>query len=164
MNYSLNHSLNNILTISLNKPIHRRAFLAFAASVVAGPAFATPQAMKAAIDAFTGGVAPTVGKVRLDVSQLVDNGNAVPITVLVDSPMSAADHVTMIALFNERNPQTDIARFTLGPRSGKAQVSTRIRMATSQKLVAVARMSDGSFWSGSADVLVTLAACIEGEA
>ncbi len=131
--------------------------------VVAGSAFATPEKMAAAILAFTGGAAPKAGKVALDVASMVDNGNAVPITVRVDSPMSAADHVAAIAIFNERNPQQEVASFTLGPRAGKAIVSTRIRLATSQKLVAVARMSDGSYWSGGADVLVTLAACIEVE-
>ncbi|RJG16096.1 SoxY-related AACIE arm protein [Massilia cavernae] len=134
------------------------------AIAVVGPVMATPEEMASAIAAFTGGAAPTAGKVTLDIAQLVDNGNAVPMTVSVDSPMTAADHVTAIAVFNERNPQTDVVKFTLGPRSGKAVVSTRIRLATSQKLVAVARLSDGSFWSGSADVIVTLAACIEGEA
>jgi sulfur-oxidizing protein SoxY len=78
--------------------------------------------------------------------------------------MTATDHVTAIALFNERNPQRDVATFTLGPRAGKAVVATRIRLATSQKLVAVARLSDGTFWSQTVDVVVTLAACIEGEA
>lgn len=128
------------------------------------PASATPEEMAAAIAAFTGGVAPKEGKVRFDVAQLIDNGNAVPVTVAVDSAMSAADHVSAIVIFNERNPQTDVAVFTLGPRAGKAEVSTRIRLATSQRLVAVARMSDGSCWSKSVDVIVTLAACIEGEA
>ncbi len=127
------------------------------------PAFATPAEMAAAINAFTGGAAPKAGRIKLDVAALVDNGNAVPITVSVESPMTVADHVTTIAVFNERNPQTDVVKFVLGPRAGKAVVSTRIRMATSQKLTAVARMSDGSFWSGSADVIVTLAACVEGE-
>jgi sulfur-oxidizing protein SoxY len=97
------------------------------------------------------------------VAQLVDNGNSVPLTVRVDSPMTATDHVTAIAIFNERNPQTEVATFTLGARAGKAEVSTRIRMATSQKLTAVARLSDGTFWSSTAGVIVTLAACIEGE-
>jgi sulfur-oxidizing protein SoxY len=83
--------------------------------------------------------------------------------VSVDSPMSAADHVTEIAVFNEKNPQRDVARFTLGPRAGKADVSTRIRLAGSQKLVALARLNDGSVWSDSVDVIVVLAACIEGE-
>ena len=146
-----------------SNPQRRKLLAASIALVVAGPAFATPAEMAAAISAFTGGAAPTAGKVTLDVAALVDNGNAVPITVSVDSPMTAGDHVTSIAIFNERNPQTDVAKFTLGPRAGKAQVATRIRMATSQKLTAVARMSDGSFWSGSADVIVTLAACVEGE-
>lgn len=128
------------------------------------PASATSEEMAAAIAAFTGGVAPKEGKVRFDIAQLIDNGNAVPVTIAVDSAMSAADHVNAIGIFNERNPQTDVAVFTLGPRAGKAEVSTRIRLATSQKLIAVARMSDGSCWSKSVDVIVTLAACIEGEA
>ncbi len=128
------------------------------------PAFATPQEMAAAIDKFTGGVPHKTGKVKFDIAQLVDNGNAVPITVSVDSPMTAADHVSAIGVFNERNPNTDVAVFTLGPRAGKAQVSTRIRLATSQRLIAVAQLGDGSFWSHSVDVIVTLAACIEGEA
>lgn len=148
---------------STTNPQRRKLLAASIALVVAGPAFATPAEMAAAISAFTGGAAPTAGRVRLDVAALVDNGNAVPVTVSVESPMSATDHVTAIAIFNERNPQTDVATFTLGPRAGKAQVATRIRMATSQKLTAVARMSDGSFWSSSADVIVTLAACVEGE-
>lgn len=149
----------------MNEPDHRRRKLLAAgvAVIVAGPVLATPAEMAAAISAFTGGAAPKVGKVTLEVASLVDNGNAVPITVRVDSPMTQIDHVTAIAIFNERNPQTDVAKFSLGARSGRAEVSTRIRMATSQKLVAVARTSDGSFWSGSADVIVTLAACIEGE-
>lgn len=144
-------------------PQRRKLLAAGIAVAVAGPAFATPAEMAAAISAFTGGAAPTPGRVKLDVAALVDNGNAVPVTVSVESPMTAAEHVTAIAIFNERNPQTDVAKFTLGPRAGRASVSTRIRMATSQKLMAVARLSDGSFWSGSADVIVTLAACVEGE-
>jgi sulfur-oxidizing protein SoxY len=128
------------------------------------PAFATTEEMAAAINTFTGGVKPTEGKVTFDIAQLIDNGNAVPVTISVDSAMTAADHVSAIAIFNERNPQTDVAVFTLGPRAGKAQVSTRIRLATSQKLTAVARMSDGSYRSKSVSVIVALAACIEGEA
>ena len=142
----------------------RRQLLATGLAVlVTGPVLATPEQMAAAIGAFTGGAPLKPGKVTLEVATLVDNGNAVPVTVRVDSPMTVADHISAIAIFNERNPQTDVALFTLGPRAGKAIVSTRIRMATSQKLVAVARTSDGAYWSGSADVIVTLAACIEGE-
>jgi sulfur-oxidizing protein SoxY len=127
------------------------------------PAEATPESFRAAIATFTGGSPVQTGRVAFEISRLIDNGNAVPVTIRVQSPMTAADHVASIAIFNEGNPQPDVATFSLGPRSGKADVSTRIRLATSQKLVAVAKMSDGSFWQQTADVIVTLAACIEGE-
>lgn len=110
---------------------------------------------------WAGGQPITEGRVLLDIAPLVENGNAVPISVLVDSPMTAADHVVEIVVFNERNPQRDVARFSLTPASGRAQVQTRIRLATSQQLVALARLRDGSLWSHHVDVLVTLAACIE---
>jgi sulfur-oxidizing protein SoxY len=117
--------------------------------------------MQSAIPDYASGAPVKPGKVKFDIPPLVENGNGVPITVSVDSPMTAAEHVTGIAVFNERNPQRDVVRFTLGPRAGRAVVSTRIRLATSQQLVAVARLSDGTFWSQGVDVLVTLAACLE---
>lgn len=125
------------------------------------PAAAAPDELTAALQAYTGGAALKTGRVKLDIAPLVDNGNTVPITVTVESPMTAADHVTAIAVFNERNPQREVAKFALSPRAGKAAVSTRIRLATSQKLVAVARLSDGSYWSHTVDVVVTIAACME---
>lgn len=126
------------------------------------PAAATPESMRSAIAAFTGGAPLRDGRVVLDIATLVDNGNTVPLTVRVDSPMTAADHVQRIAVFNELNPSSEVAVFHLGPRSGRAVVNTRMRLATSQRLVAVARMSDGSCWQHGVDVVVTLAACIEG--
>jgi sulfur-oxidizing protein SoxY len=114
-----------------------------------------------AIRKFTGGAALREGRVKFDISPLVENGNAVPVSITVDSPMTAADHVRRIALFNEKNPQADIAVFHLTPRSGRAHVATRIRLATSQTVVALAEMSDGSFWISRANVIVTVAACIE---
>jgi len=150
-------------------PISRRrrqllaAGVGLAAAVRVRPAAATPGELAAAIAAFAGGATVRQGKVKLAVAALVDNGNTVPVTVSVDSPMTPADHVTAIALFNERNPERDVARFRLTPRTGRASVSTRIRLATSQTLVAVAQMSDGTYWSQSAEVVVVLAACIEGE-
>jgi sulfur-oxidizing protein SoxY len=146
---------------------HRRRALRAAGALVAlavvRPARADATELKSAIAAYTGGREPRPGRVTIDVAQLVDNGNTVPVTLRVDSPMSAADHVRAIALFNERNPERDVARFALSERSGRAVVSTRIRLATSQQLVAIATMSDGTLWSGAVDVVVTLAACIEGE-
>lgn len=110
---------------------------------------------------FAQGATVRQARVRLEVAQLVDNGNAVPVTVTVDSPVTETDHVTHIAIFNERNPQPDVALFRLSPAAGVATVSTRIRVATTQRLVAMARMVDGTCWAGTADVFVTLAACIE---
>ena len=101
------------------------------------------------------------GRVALDVPPLVENGNSVPLSVTVESPMTAADHVKAIHIFNEKNPQPNVASFRLGPRAGRADVSTRVRLSDSQKVVAIAEMSDGSFWSGSVDVVVTIAACTE---
>ena len=75
--------------------------------------------------------------------------------------MTATDYVKAIHIFNEKNPQPNVIGIHLGPRAGKAKVSTRIRLADSQKVVAIAQMSDGSFWSESVDVIVTLAACLE---
>ena len=125
------------------------------------PAVAAAAELEAAVRDFTGGAAPRDGRVRLDVAPLVENGNTVPLTVSADSPMTAADHVSAIAVFNTRNPQRDVAIFHFTPRSGRATVSTRIRLATSQTLVAVARMSDGSYWTAQSYVIVTLAGCIE---
>jgi sulfur-oxidizing protein SoxY len=118
-------------------------------------------ALALAIKQYVGDAVVRVGKVKLDVAELVENGNTVPLSVAVDSPMTASEHVKSIAIFNERNPQRDVMRFALGPRSGRAVVATRIRLATTQKLVAIAQMSDGSYWSHTADVIVTLAACVE---
>ena len=132
------------------------------ALLAVSPARATPEAMRAAMQAFAGGAEPRPGRVRLEMPTLVENGNAVPTTVIVDSPMTAVDHVVEIALFNERNPLPDIARFHLGPRCGEAWVSTRIRLGDTQTVHALARMKDGSVWAASAELIVTLPACIEG--
>ena len=128
----------------------------------ADPALATPQSMDAALRTFTGGRALQNGRVELDISPLVENGNAVPVTLRLASPMTTSEHVRRLALFTAGNPQPEVAVFELGPRSGRAEVSTRIRLATSQTLVAVAELSDGSLWQQRVDVLVTLAACVEG--
>lgn len=140
------------------------ASAALAAFIGARPAQAHINELTFAVATYAGGKNVTEGKVKIDIAELVDNGNVVPITVTVDSPMTAANHVKAIAVFNEKNPQREVVKFTLGPRYGKAEVSTRVRLATTQKLVAVAQMSDGTFWSQTVEVIVTIAACIEGEA
>ena len=143
----------------------RRGLLAtgagLAALLLVRPARAEPQDMARAIDAFTGGAVPRPGKVLLDIAPLVENGNAVGVEVKVDHPMTADNHVTQIALFTEKNPQPEVAVFHLTPRSGRAHVVTRMRLATSQHVTALARLSDGSFWSDAREVIVTIAACTE---
>lgn len=148
----------------------RRRFLGLAGSaavlgaaplVTLRPAEATPATMTTAIRAVVGDAVVRTGKVKLDVPPLVENGNTVPMTVSVASPMSPADHVVSIHVFNEKNPQPNMGNFYLGPQAGRAQVSTRIRLADSQKIVAIAKLSDGSFWSATTDVVVTLAACTD---
>src|ERR1700757_2646176 len=125
------------------------------------PVEATPAMLSAAIRNIVGEAPLRIGKVKLDIPPLVENGNTVPMTVSVESPMTAEDHVKSIHVFNEKNPQPNIGNFHLSPRAGRAQIATRIRLADSQKVVAIAQLSDGSFWPASVDVVVTLAACTE---
>jgi sulfur-oxidizing protein SoxY len=122
---------------------------------------ATPAMLASAIRDLVGEATVKVGKVKLEIPPLVENGNTVPMTVTIDSPMTAGDHVKSIHVFNEKNPLPNIGNFYIGAYAGRAQIATRIRLADSQKVVAIARMSDDSFWSASADVIVTLAACTE---
>jgi sulfur-oxidizing protein SoxY len=126
------------------------------------PAWGTPESMRAAIAAFSGGKEVRTGRVTLGIDPLVENGNAVPVSVSVQSPMTPADHVQRIAIFAPLNPLPEVAVFHLSPASGRAQVSTRMRMADTQTIVALAVMNDGSVWRHSVDVVVTLAACLEG--
>ena len=125
------------------------------------PASAETADMDKAIRDFTGGANVTPGRIKIEVAPLVENGNSVALALDVDSPMTPDNHVTTIALFNEKNPQPQVARFHLGPHAGTAHVETRIRLATTQRLHAIARMSDGSLWSDDIEVIVTIAACTE---
>ena len=129
--------------------------------LIVRPAEATPAMLATAIRNVVGEAAIRTGKVKLDIPPLVENGNTVPMTVSVASPMTADDYVKSIHVFNEKNPQPNIGNFYLGPHAGRAQISTRIRLADSQKVVAIARLSDDTFWPASRDVVVTLAACTE---
>jgi sulfur-oxidizing protein SoxY len=153
-------------------PTTRRRFLVEAGTIAgaavvglplgAQPAAATPASMRAAIRKVVGEAPLNRGKIKIDVPALIENGNAVPFTVSCESPMTDSDHVKAIHVFTEKNPQPNVISVQLGPRAGRASVSTRIRLADTQKIVAVAQMSDGSFWSDDVEVVVTLAACLEG--
>lgn len=151
-------------------PSTRRRFLRLTGSAAVAAALpvitlrpleATPAMLASAIRNVVGEAPVSTGKVKLDIPPLVENGNTVPMTVSVDSPMTVEDHVKSIHVFNEKNPQPNIGNFYLSREAGRAQVATRIRLADSQKVVAIAQLSDGSFWQAAVDVVVTLAACTE---
>lgn len=118
-------------------------------------------ALEEAIRKVVGGAQVRHGKVKLEVPPLIDNGNAVPLAVEVESPMTATDHVKAIHVFTERNPQPYVVSAYLGPRAGRARIATRARIADTGAVTAIAQMSDGSFWSDSVKVVVTLSACLE---
>ena len=151
--------------------MNRRDFLSTAVGAAAGaglcsiavvtPARATPASMESAIRKVVGAATVGAGRVKLALPPLVENGNTVPLSVSVESAMTEADHVRAIHVFTEKNPQPDVASFYLGPRAGRATVATRIRLADTQTVIAISEMSDGSFWSDRANVVVTLAACLE---
>jgi sulfur-oxidizing protein SoxY len=149
----------------------RRQFLVLAAgSVAAGQALAQlppniqaqrRAALEQAVRKVTGGAPLRSGRMKLDIPPLIENGNSVPLTVTVDSPMTEADHVRAIHVFTEKNPQPNVIDAWLGPRAGRAVLTTRARIADTGTVLAVAQMSDGSFWSVGAQVVVTLSACLE---
>ena len=123
---------------------------------------ALPEKLVPLIRQATGGMLPQVGRVSLTLPTLAESGHSVRLRVRVESPMTLQAHVRHIHIFSEKNPRPVIARFSLGPRAGRAEVHTRIRLAGTQQVVAVAVMNDGTAWMASAEVVVTAAACVEG--
>jgi len=146
----------------------RRRFISVMAGLVAAPLLPARPARGQEADPFaplirsiTGGAAVKPGRVRVDTPRLADNGHSVPLTVSVESPMTAAHHVRSITLLSERNPRPLMATFYLGPKAGRAEVATRVRLNGTQRVLAVAQISDGSYWSGTAEVEVTESACLD---
>jgi len=152
--------------------ISRREFLALTAASVAAPMTVNAQvdpnlaanrkaAFQLALRKVAGEAKVQHGRVKLQLPPLIDNGNSVPLSVTVESPMTEADHVKAIHVLTEKNPLPDVISVALGPRAGRASLSTRVRLADTQTVTAIAQMSDGSFWSDTAEVVVTLSACLE---
>jgi sulfur-oxidizing protein SoxY len=144
----------------------RRAFLALA-SAAALPAGAQTQRFQPAQDItplvqkLTAGMAPEMGGIEIELPLIAENGNSVPMRIRIASPMTAADHVAAIHILAERNPRPHVASFTLGPQAGRADVATRVRLAGTQKVTVIAKLSDGKFRMVQKDVLVTAAACLD---
>ncbi|HYF06760.1 MAG TPA: thiosulfate oxidation carrier protein SoxY [Acetobacteraceae bacterium] len=145
--------------------MRRRGVLALAAGGVTATLLPVPAAaqlapaVQAALDRVRGNRTPQEGRVALRLPPIAENGNTVPLTVAVESPMTAADHVKTIHVFATRNPTPDIASFHLTPAMGRAQADTRIRLGETQEVLAVAEMSDGSLFIGRAEVRVTIGGC-----
>lgn len=144
--------------------LKRRNFLLWCGglwAMVTGLAHAQADPLAPLVRELTGGATLSAGKVTIDTPRLADNGHSVPMKVSVDNPMTAANHVRSITLLSPRNPRPLIAKFTLGPRAGRAEIVTRVRLNGSQVVLAIAQLSDGSFWSGTAEVEVTESACLD---
>lgn len=133
------------------------AAAAGAAQAASGPRGEEPAA--AIVASLIGNAAPRTGRIELELPQVADSGNHVPLNLRVDSPMTPADHVRTIHVVAERNPRPWVASFQLGPRSGRAELEVRLRLRDSQTVTAFAQMSDGSWWTQSARVTVTVGAC-----
>ncbi len=148
--------------------ISRRGILAGAIAiacvpVAVGSAHADPEEMAEAMREALGADAKiNDGRVKISMPELAENGNVVPLRILVESPMTQADHVKTIYVFSEKNPVPNVVRFHLGPRAGQAKIQANIRLAATQHIHVVARMSNGELWGTKAEVIVTQAACIDG--
>ena len=148
----------------------RREFLVLACGALSGAAQAQlppdisarrKAASESALQKVTGGAPLRTGKVKLDIPPLIDNGNAVPLSVTVDHPMTPQNYVRAIHVLTEKNPQPNVVSVHLGPRAGRASITTRVRLADTQTVTAIAQLSDGSFWVDRVPVVVTLSACLE---
>jgi len=123
------------------------------------PAWATEEEMQSLIDDYTGGATPETGRIKLTAPEIAENGNTVPISVEVDSPMTTDDNVESVMILADLNPRPGVVTFNFTPASGKAQASTRMRLARTQNVVALAKLSDGSIVTDSKNVKVTIGGC-----
>ena len=146
------------------RQLSRRDILATGAGVLAAATLGIADAQAAnnaqdLIKTFTGGKAATEGKVKLDLPEIAENGNTVPMTIMVDSPMTEASHVTEVLVVANENPRSGVVTFHFSPASGVAEANTRIRLAATQDVIAVAKMNDGSFYMATKQVKVTIGGC-----
>ncbi len=147
----------------------RRPFLGLLAALIplanirnaSAQNFLPPQDLRPFIDKLTGGAPVRAGRVTMEMPAIAENGNSIPFTLRVTSPMTRADHVKSVHIFAPRNPRPQVATFHFDPHAGKAEVTTRVRLAGTQKIIAIAALSDGSFWSGEVNIVVTAAACLD---
>ena len=150
------------------KSSSRRRFLAAAAAGAiaihvrtASAALPKIEVLDPLVQKITGGAPLQEGKVTLEIPSLSDNGHSVPLKISVNSAMNERDHVRAIHVLSEKNPRPVIATYHLGPRAGRAEISTRVRLNGEQRILVIAAMADGSFQAATASVLVTETACLD---
>jgi len=136
----------------------RSALLAIAGVLAARNAWATPDATRDWLAALAKGT-PKEGKVTLKAPEIAENGNAVPLIVSVESEMSEKSYVKAVYIAADGNPNPGVAVYEFTPLSGKAEVSMRVRLAQTQKLVAVAEMNDGTLYTANREIKVTIGGC-----
>ena len=149
--------------------MRRRRFLVAGGAAIAASAlpaaaqqgFQPAQDIAPLVRRLTGGKAAEKGGIDVELPQIAENGNSVPLRIRVASPMTQQDHVSALHVIAERNPRPLVASFHLGPRSGKADVATRVRLAGTQKVTVLAALSNGAFRIAEIEVLVTSAACLD---
>ena len=137
------------------------AALATGALPTAAQRFQPAQDIAPLLQKLTGGRTPEKSGVEIELPQIAENGNSVPMRVRVASPMTQADHVDAIHIIAERNPRPLVATFHLGPQSGRGEISTRVRLAGTQTVRVLVALSDNRFRIGEVGVLVTSAACLD---
>ena len=128
-------------------------------SLLPGLAHADSKAVSASIKKLIGDKKTKEGRITLELPQIAENGNTVPMGFEVESPMTDADYVKSVHIFADKNPSPDVASFHFSPASGRAKANTRMRMIKTQNVVAVAQMSDGSVFMAKSPVKVTIGGC-----
>ncbi|MBN9047900.1 MAG: thiosulfate oxidation carrier protein SoxY [Rhizobiales bacterium] len=148
------------MTLMINR---RQALAVGAGAVVLAGGFSVPAFAKndsaELIEKFTGGKKPADGKIKLDLPEIAENGNTVPMTVSVESPMTEQSYVQEVLIVTDENPRAGVATFHFTPQSGVAEANVRIRLAQTQNVVAIAKMNDGSLFTTSKQVKVTIGGC-----
>ena len=145
----------------------RRQMLAFSAGAAgmaafgfsAAPALADADATQKMIDEFAGGSTPAEGKITLTAPEIAENGNTVPISVEVESAMSGDDLCESVMILADGNPNPDVCTFHFSELSGSATATTRMRLAKTQNVIALAKMKDGSVFMDKKEVKVTIGGC-----
>ena len=150
-------------SLTMTSLFNRRRVLALGAGAMGVALTGMPALAKndsdAVIQEFTGGKKPVDGKVKLDLPEIAENGNTVPMTVTVDSPMTEQSHVTDVIIVAPENPRAKVVTFHFSPASGVAEANTRIRLGATQDVIAIAKMNDGSLFMASKPVKVTVGGC-----